>query len=426
MPRIVEAMPRRRDLLRSAPAAAMGLTACRAADPSTLRVPDDPRDDAAWDALAQEFAADRSVVYLNNGGVSIPPLAVQRAHLAGVVAADGAPAQVLWSEQERGKAEVRRRLAELAGCATEDVALVRNASEGLELLQMGIDLDPGDEVVHADQDYPRMRAAWRQRERREGIVRRVVALPGPEGDDDAVVDAYRAALGPRTRVVFVSQVVNLTGRILPVARLTALAREHGALCIVDGAHGLGHFPFDLTELGVDLYATSLHKWVHAPTGTGVVVIRGEARDRIWPLLAADEALDGRAARYEQLGTHPVAPFLAVGPALDLLEAVGLERKAARLRALRDRWLDALLEDPRVTLLAPRERTVGIATVAVESWSPGQLHRLLWGGHRIRTSPVDTPEVRGVRVSPGLHTTTAELDRFIAVMRKALQEGPPPA
>lgn len=420
-------MPRRRDLLRSAPAAAaLGAGACVGARSNLPRRPRGPQDEAAWTALAHTFAADRSIVYLNNGGVSIPPRAVQEAHLAGIRAADGAPAQVLWSDQERGKAEVRARLARLAGCEPEDVALVRNASEGLELLQLGIDLEPGDEVVHADQDYPRMRAAWRQRERREGIRRRVVRLPGPEEGDDAVVEAYRAALGPRTRVVFVSQVVNLTGRLLPVARLAALARAHGALCIVDGAHGLGHIPVDLQALGVDLYATSLHKWVHAPTGTGMLVVRGAARERIWPLLAADEALDGQAARYEQLGTHPVAPFLAVLPALDLLEHVGLEAKATRLQTLRDRWLDPLLADPRVHLMAPRDRTVGIATIHLEGLSPRDLHRHLWGRHRIRTSPIVTPEVEGVRVSPGLHTLPEDLERFVEVLQAVLTRGLPPA
>jgi isopenicillin-N epimerase len=420
-------MPRRRDLLRSAPlAAALGSGACFGPRGDLPRRPRGPADEEAWTALAHAFAADRSITYLNNGGVSIPPRAVQEAHLEGIRAADGAPAQILWSDQERGKAEVRTRLARLAGCQPEDVALVRNASEGLELLQLGIDLEAGDEVVHADQDYPRMRAAWRQRERREGIRRRVVRLPGPEEGDDAVVEAYRAALGPRTRVVFVSQVVNLTGRLLPVARLAALARDHGALCIVDGAHGLGHFPFDLEALGVDLYATSLHKWVHAPTGTGMLMVRGEARERIWPLLAADEALDGEAARYEQLGTHPVAPFLAVLPALDLLEHIGLESKAARLRTLRDRWLDPLLEDPRVRLMAPRDRTVGIATIHIEGASPQDLHRHLWGRHRIRTSPIATEEVQGVRVSPGLHTLAEELEQLVAVLQGILEKGLPPA
>lgn len=416
-------MPRRRELLRAVPLT-LAASACQTTgsrDEGFADLPRSAHDEEGWRRLSAQFAADRTINYLNNGGVAVPLRRGQEVLFRETRAADGAPSQILWSDQERAKAPLRERLARALDCEADAVSLVRNTSEGLELLQQGIDLEAGDEVVHADQDYPRMRATWRQRARREGIVLRTVRLPGPTSSDEEIVAAYAELLGPRTKVVFVSQVVNLTGRLLPVRALTDLARQAGALCIVDGAHGFGHLPTSLRDLGVDLYASSLHKGLSGPTGTGVLVVRGEAlRRRIWPLFPAEESLDGQSARYEQIGTHPIAPFLALEPALSLFEALGPELRAARLRVLRDRWLDPLLATGRAQLQAPRDRTCGLATLRLDGLTPREVHAHLWGKHRIRTSPIQTDAVAGTRISPGLHTRPEDLAHLCSALEELLR------
>jgi len=330
----------------------------------------------------------------------------------------------MWRILEPQREAVRQRLAREWDVDSEEIALTRNASEGLQICQFGFDLEPGDQVLTTTQDYPRMLTTFRQRERREGIVLREIRIPVPVEDPADVVRRFESAITPRTRLILICHMINLTGQILPVREVVAMARRRGVPVVVDGAHALAHFPFRLSDLACDYYAVSLHKWLFAPHGTGLLYVRRDRIPDLWPLMAAPPEQDGNIRKFEEIGTHPAANYLAIGEALTFHQTLGAERKTARLVFLRDRWAKRLLETDGVRLhtsLAPGA-AAGIATVELEGIEPGALTDWLWRRHRIIVTPIVHAEFRGIRVSPSVYTTLEEIDRFAEAMERAARDG----
>jgi selenocysteine lyase/cysteine desulfurase len=267
---------------------------------------------------------------------------------------------------------------------------------------------------------------FRQRERREGIVLREIPLPVPAEDPAEVVRRFEQALTERTKLILCCHMINLTGQILPVKEIVAMGRRHGVPVIVDGAHALAHFDFKLSDLDCDYYASSLHKWLFAPHGTGFLYVRRERIPDVWPLMAAEASQSADIRKFEEIGTHPVANQLAIGEALDFHLGIGAARKQARLVHLRDHWARRLLQHDRVRLntsLAPG-LACGIANVAVDGLDPGPLQQWLWTTHRILVTPIVHADCSGLRVSPSVYTSREELDRFCDAMEHALREGLP--
>jgi isopenicillin-N epimerase len=382
------------------------------------------RDEDLWREVQQAFRVDRTLVNLNNGGVSPAPGMVQDAMARYLAYANEAPVQTMWRVLEPQKEGVRARLARHFGCHPEEMAITRNASEGLQICQQGFDLAPGDEVLTSDQDYPRMLTTFEQRVRREGIRLVTFPLPVPAEDPAEVVRRFEERITDRTRLILVSHMVNITGQILPVREVVALGRARGIPVIVDGAHAFAHFPFSLADLECDYYATSLHKWLFAPFGTGFLYVRREKIGGLWPLMAASEGQDEDIRKFEETGTHPAPNYLAIGAALTFHEGMGAERKAARLRYLRDHWAGALADEDRVrfhTSFDPRFGC-GITNVAVEGLAPGELASWLWQRHRIIVTTIGHPDCPGLRITPSVYTTMEELERFVDAMRHAIREG----
>ncbi|MDT8342446.1 MAG: aminotransferase class V-fold PLP-dependent enzyme [Longimicrobiales bacterium] len=397
--------------------------------PELARHPGTPRavarDEDFWAEVAQAFTVDRSLVNLNNGGVSPAPAYALEAMKRHLDYSNLLPAYTMWEVLEPQKEGVRQRLAREWGVDPEEVALTRNASESLQTCQLGFDLAPGDEVLTTTQDYGRMINTFRQRERREGIVLRQIRLPVPAEDPAEVVRRFEAAITPRTRLILVCHMINLTGQILPVRDVVAMARRHGIPVIVDGAHALAHFHFTLAELECDYYSSSLHKWLFAPIGNGLLYVRREKIPGLWPLMAAPPDMDADIRKFEEVGTHPAANALALGEALTFHQALGSRRKEARLVYLRDYWARTLLaEDDRVRLHTSLEPgfACGIATMEVRGVDAGALRNHLWSRHRIFTVAINHEEFRGIRVSPSVYTTLEELDRFVDAVRTVLREG----
>ncbi len=381
-------------------------------------------DEDYWAEVARAYACDRSIVNLNNGGVSPAPAAVLAAQMRHLQFSNKAPPYSIWRVLEPQKETVRQQLARHWDVSPEELALTRNTSEGLMICQFGIDLQRGDEVLSTDQDYPRMVQTFRQRERREGIVYKQISLPVPAEDDAEVVRRYEAAITPRTKLILVSHMIYLTGQILPVRAIVAMARKHGVPVIVDGAHALAHFAFKLSELDCDYYATSLHKWLFAPIGTGLLYVRRAKIAKLWPLTAADASLDDDIRKFEQIGTHPVAGCLAIANALTFHQAIGDDRKAARLVHLRDYWAKRLAKNPRIhfnTSLKPGF-AAGIASFSVDGLSETKIAGWLWRKRRILVTTVQHPSFTGMRVSASVYTTKQELDRFGDAMEHVLEKG----
>jgi len=384
------------------------------------------RDELAWREVQTAFTVDRSLVNLNNGGVSPAPRFVQDAMDRRLAYTNELPSHHLWRVLEPQREHVRTRLARAWGVDAEEIAITRNASEGLQICQFGFDLEPGDRVLTTDQDYPRMLATFRQRAAREGIVLDTFPLPVPSEDPAEIVRRFEERITPRTKLLLCCHVINLTGQVLPVKEIVAMARRHGVPTIIDGAHGFAHFDFKLSDLDCDYYATSLHKWLFAPIGTGLLYVRRERIGDLWPLMAADDSLKDDIRKFEQIGTHPEAGPLAIGEALTFHEGIGPKNKEARLLYLRDRWAKRLREHDRVhlnTSLAPGFAG-GIANVRVDGLDTRELARWLWTERGIYTIGIGHPDADGLRVSPSVYTTLEEIDRFAEAVEHALEHGLP--
>jgi selenocysteine lyase/cysteine desulfurase len=383
-------------------------------------------DEDFWFEVAQAFTVDRSLINLNNGGVCPSPAWVQEAMKNHLDFSNKAPVYTMWRILEPQRESVRAGLAHEWGVDPEEIALTRNASESLQICQFGFDLTRGDEVLTSNQDYPRMITTFHQRERREGIVLRQFSLPVPAEDPAAVVAAFERNITPRTRLILMCHMINLTGQILPVRDVVQMARRRGIPVIVDGAHALAHIDFKISDLDCDNYSVSLHKWLFAPHGTGLLYVRREKIKDLWPLMAAPDTLDDNIRKFEEIGTHPAANFLAISEALTFHQGIGGARKQARLVYLRDYWARPLLEHDRVRLHTSLKPGLagGIATVEIQGVPVGPLADWLWSQHRIIVTGITHPEFQGLRISPSVYTTLEELDRFIDAMSHVARHGLP--
>jgi selenocysteine lyase/cysteine desulfurase len=398
----------------------------RGAVPAAGRSPADvARDEDFWFQVRHAFTIDRSMINLNNGGVSPAPRIVQQAMARYLDVSNMNPVYYMWRVLDPQVESVRRDLAADFGCDPEEIAITRNASESLEICQQGLDLQPGDEVLTTNQDYPRMVTTWQQREQRDGIRLKMISFPVPPPSMDDLVERFERAITPRTRVILVSHITNRTGQIFPVRKICRMAHERGIEVIVDGAHSYAHFPFKRDDLECDYFGTSLHKWLLAPIGTGFLYVRKDKIRKLWPLMAATEDLRDDIRKFEQIGTHPAANRLAIAEALTFHHSIGVERKAARLRFLRERWSRRLEKLPGARTLTSYdpEQAGGLGLLTIDGVDPSKLSQWLFRKHRIITTTVDTPgEYKGVRITPNVYTTVREIDTFCDAVEQAVREG----
>jgi selenocysteine lyase/cysteine desulfurase len=390
------------------------------------------KDEFYWREIQLDFKLDRTIINLNNGFTCPTPRVALEAEWRYMDMINMSP--IFYQGPIAGRIEtIRLRMAEEFGCDPEEMALTRGASESLQIAQNGIDLKAGDEVITTEQDYPRMLTTWDQRMRRENIKVTRLQFPVPTTGDD-LYQRFEKAITPKTKVFHCCHVTNLTAQMFPVARISHLARSKGIVTIVDGAHALGHFPFKLRELECDAYGVSLHKWLLAPIGNGCLYVRKEMIPKFWPLQAAPEQQDDDIRKFEAIGTHPWAIRAALGEALAYHQAVGAERKAARLRYLNLRWINALKAYPRVKLLtdfSDPPQAWGVAAVNIEGIDVRDLAKFLMDKYRIVVVPLvggappnQVFDYQALRVSPNIYTTLEEIDTFIKGMEEAVKNGVP--
>jgi len=382
-------------------------------------------DEAYWGEIQRAFDADRTMVNLNNGGCCPTPTHVLEQMIRDLRFSNELPVTHMWSVLEPRIESVRRDLAADFGCDPEEMAITRNASEALETMILGLDLKPGDEVLVTNQNYGRMLTTWDQRVRRDGIKLTQLSFPVPPPSQEYLVDLFRKAITPRTKVIEITHITNLTGQIFPVREIVQMARQHGIEVFVDGAHAYAHFPFRRDERDCDYYGTSLHKWLLAPIGTGFLYVRQAKQKGLWPLMAAPASMDENIRKYEEIGTHPAANHNAIAAALAFHRAIGADRKVARLRYLRDRWAKPLLDaSDRVTVPTPIDtpNAGAIALLSIDGLDAGELSTWLLQKHRIVTTPIKHAEFSGVRVTPNVYTTLDEIDLFVDRIKLALRQG----
>ncbi len=376
-------------------------------------------DELSWEAVRQAYTVSPSIINLNNGGVSPQPKVVQDAVDRYYHYSNEAPSYYMWRILDMGREPLREKLANLAGCSAEEIAINRNATEALDTVIYGMDLQKGDEVILTKQDYPNMIHAWKQRELRDGIKLVWLNLDMPTENSDYVVNAFTSAVTSKTKVFHITHMINWNGQIMPVKRLCEEAAKRGIFSLVDGAHTFAHMDFKIPDFGCDAFGTSLHKWLCAPFGTGMLYLKKERIPQIWPIFSTDSPRADNIRKFEALGTRSFAPEQAIGQAIDFHMAIGPKRKEERLRYLKNYWCQQVKDLPRVKLNISlrQEFSCALGNFAIDGKTPEEVANALFNDYKIHTVAIVWENIVGVRVTPHVYTLTSELDKLAAAIKK---------
>jgi selenocysteine lyase/cysteine desulfurase len=370
-----------------------------------------------WYLIQQAYTVSPSILNLNNGGVSPQPRVVQEAVERYNRLSNETPSYYMWRILDQGREVVREKLAEIAGCSKEELAINRNATEALETIIFGLSLKKGDQVVGTTYDYPNMINAWKQRARRDGIIYQQINLPFQNEDDDLIVQQFVDAFTDQTKVVHITHMINWTGRILPVRKIADAAHKRGIEVIVDAAHTFAHIDYKIEDLGADYWGTSLHKWLCAPFGSGLLYVKKDKILNVYPLFGTPEGQDDNIRKFEHLGTRSFAIEQAIGQAIDFHHMIGSERKEKRLRYLKNYWLERTSDLPNYHVYTSdvAEQSCAIALLGVKDQEAQKLGSYLFREHKIHTTTITWADVDGVRITPNVYTTTRDLDRLVKAL-----------
>jgi len=381
-------------------------------------------DEDFWFQVQQAFSTTRGIINLNNGGVSPQPKVVQDAFVRYNEFSNEAPARTMWNVLGPRRETIRAKLAELGGCSPEEIAIVRNTTEALETIIFGLDMRRGDEVLTTNQDYPSMMRAWHQREKREGVVVKTVSIPTPPDNVSEITKALEKGITKKTRVIMVSHIIFLTGQITPVFEICDMAHDRGIEVILDAAHSFAHLDFKIPDLSCDYFGTSLHKWLCAPFGTGMLWVKKDKIEKLWPLFAPEYPKSNDIRKFEALGTRSFPAELGIGEAIHFHNGIGSKRKEERLRFLKNYWAEKVSKFPNVKMVTSLQpvQSCGLGNFCIEGIEPGKICDYLFKTHRIYTVPISHEEFKGVRVTPHVYTTLNELDFFIEVVEKIAKHG----
>lgn len=374
-------------------------------------------DEAFWKGVRQGYRLKPDYINLENGYYCFVPEATLEAYINHIREVNWQGSYYMRTVREENKKKVIARLAVVAGCAPEELALTRNTTESLDTVINGMNWRAGDEAIMAEQDYGSIVNMFKLMERRYGIVRKVVSIPNLPASDEEIVALYQRAITPKTRLLLVSHMVNITGQILPIRKICDMAHARGVEVLVDGAHTFAHLNFSIPDLGCDYFGASLHKWLSTPLGAGILYVRKDKQAGLWALMADWEMKDD-ITHLAHTGTHPVATDLAVLDAIAYHEALGAERKEARLRYLQTYWTSQVRDANNIVVNTPADpaRACGIANVGIRHMKPADLAKTLLERYNIWTVAIDGQGVRGCRITPNVYTTPAELDQLVAALR----------
>lgn len=376
-------------------------------------------DEAFWRKIRADYRLKPDYINLENGYYCMLPQTILEAHIEQVRAMNYQASFYMRTRQFDDKAAIRLRLATLVGCSQEELILTRNTTESLDTVISGIDWKAGDEVVMAQQDYGSMKDMFQQQTQRYGVVCQVVSVPNHPKNDAEIVALYAKAITPKTRLLMVCHVINITGQILPIRQICDMAHAKGVEVMVDGAHAVAHIDVNISDLNCDYYGSSLHKWLSSPLGAGILYVNKTKIEKLWPVFADNGFAKTDIRKLNHTGTHPCSTDLAINTSLDYYQTLGAARKEARLRYLQNYWTSQVRNLPNVLVNTPADaaRSCAIANVGIKTLTPAQLAKTLLDKYKIYTVAIDYANVQGVRVTPGLYTSTADLDQFV----KALKE-----
>ncbi len=376
-------------------------------------------DEDYWSVIQQSFTVNSNLIILNNGGVSPSPRVVQEAVERYNRMSNEGPSYYMWRILDQGREPLRQKLALLAGCDPEEIAVNRNATESLNTVIFGLDMKAGDEVIGTKQDYPNMINAWRQRVQREGIVYTQLNFQFPIENDEEIVAAYENAITPKTKILHVTHIINWIGQIMPVKKIAQMAKKHGLEVIVDGAHSFGLLDYKIPDLGCDYFGTSLHKFLSAPIGSGMLWIKKEKIEKIWPLVCNDKPKSEDIRKFETLGTRSFPIEQGIGEAVNFQNAIGSKRKEERIRYLKNYWAGRVKDIPNVkihTSFKP-QYSCAICGVTIDGMTPGELDNALFNTYKIHTVGIVWENISCVRITPHVYTKLQDLDKLVRAIEE---------
>lgn len=383
--------------------------------------------DDFWAWIKNSYTVNANIINLNNAGVCPQPKIVQDAAARFYSYSNEAPSYYMWRILDQQREGLRNKLAELAGVSSEEIAINRNATEGLNSVIFGLDLNEGDEVVLSSFDYPNMMNAWKQREKRDKIKLVWIDIPQPTENDAELVRLYENAITSKTKIVHITHLINWTGNLVPVKAIADMAHRKGCEVIVDGAQTFAHLDFKIPDTGADYFATSLHKWLCAPFGSGLLYIKKNKIKKVWALLSSAEPDSEDIKKFESLGTRSFASEMAIGAAVDFHLSIGAKRKEERLRFLKNYWAEKVKHLPGIKLPTSflPEYSCAMAVAGFEGWEAQQIESRLFERYKIHTVSIVHKEVNGIRISPNVYTSTHELDVLVKGLTEISQTTPPP-
>jgi selenocysteine lyase/cysteine desulfurase len=374
-------------------------------------------DEDYWSVIQQAYTVDSNIIELNNGGVSPSPRIVQEAVEQYNKLTNQGPSYYMWRIVDQGREPLRQKLAALAGCDPEEIAVNRNSTEALNTVIYGLNLKRGDEVIGTKQDYPNMINAWKQRCAREGIVYKQISFDFPVENDEQIVSAFANAITPATKLLHVTHMVNWVGQILPVRKIADMAHAKGIEVLVDGAHSFGLLDFKIPDLHADYFGTSLHKFLSAPIGSGMLWIKKDKIENTWPLLCNDKPSSGDIRKFETLGTRSFPIEQGIGEALNFHNGIGAKRKEERIRYLKNYWAEKVKDIRGVKLhtsLKP-EYSCAICGVSIEGMTPAQITGELMEKYKIHTTGIVWENISCARITPHVYTRPRDLDKLVTAI-----------
>lgn len=379
------------------------------------------QDESFWQHIRQAYTVSSTLINLNNGGVSPQPKVVQDAVERFNQLSNEAPSYYMWRVLDKGREALREKLADLAACSPEELAIQRNTSEALETVIFGLRLQAGDEIVLSKYDYPNMINAWKQRAHRDGIVLKWIDFEFPMEDEAAIVEKYAAAFTAKTKLVHITHVINWTGQVLPVRAIAEAAHVQDIEVLVDAAHSFAHLDYKIPDLKADYWGTSLHKWLCAPFGSGLLYVKKDKIKNLYPLFAAPNPEDTNIRKFENLGTRSFAIEQAIAQAVDFHQMIGIERKAKRLHYLKNYWAEQVMDLPKVKLYTSLQPEFGgaLALLGVEGRNPIKVANLLQRKYFIHVTNVQWEGVSGIRITPNVYTLTRELDKLVRALKEII-------
>ena len=370
-----------------------------------------------WSVIQRCYSVNPDIINLNNGGVSPAPIVVQQAEERYNQLANEGPSYYMWQILDQGREPLRQKLADLAGVKPGEVAIDRNSTEALNTIIFGLPLKAGDEVIGTKQDYPHMIEAYKQRAERDGIVYKQISFDLPIEDDSVIVKAYEQAITPRTKLIHVTHMVNWVGQIMPVAKIADMAHAHNIEVIADGAHSFGLLDFKIPELKCDYFGTSLHKFLSAPIGTGMMCVKEDKIEKLWPLVCNGAPHSSDIRKFEDLGTRSFPLEQGIGEAINFHEGIGSKRKEQRIGYLKNYWATRVQTIPKVKLHTSLNLnySCAICGVSIDGMTPGQLAGALFDKYKIHTVGIVWENISCVRVTPHVYTPINDLDKLVAAI-----------